>query len=144
VRIVRGPLEGALKKAMGGIPHLQGPVSLVVVDDPTIKGLNRKLLGRNRATDVLAYELGRGEGPWGEVIASAQTAKKQAENRKVPIWTELLLYLLHGMLHLAGHDDLADEGFRRMHMAERKLLKRAALDENVIKRLVPDSMVFLR
>lgn len=144
VRVQTSKIETALRKAGGGIRALKGLVSLVIIDDRTIRRLNRRSLGRDRATDVLAYELGPGEGPWGEVVASAETASRQARKRGVPLWTELTLYLLHGTLHLAGYDDRDDDGFRGMHLAERKLLKRAGLADAVIRRLVPDSMVFVR
>jgi len=137
-------IEKALRRAVSGIDGLGGAVSLVIVDDRTIRRLNRMMLNRDRVTDVLAYELGGGEGPWGEVVASAETARRQARRRNVPIWTELLLYLLHGMLHLAGYEDADADDFREMHMAERGLLERAGLTDIVVRRLVPDSMVFVR
>ena len=93
---------------------------------------------------MLAFSLGEGEGPTGEVIVSADTAKREARRRFVPIWRELLLYCLHGLLHLAGHDDQDAQSYARMHEAERALLARAGLDAATVKRLVPDSMLLWR
>jgi len=133
--------DEALRRALPTIRGLAGEISFVILDDPAMRNLNRRYLGRNRATDVLAFDLGPGGGPSAEVLVSADTARRQAMRRRVPVWMELVLYLLHGALHLAGYDDEEDGDFRRMRVAERRLLARIGIDRAIVKRLVPDAMV---
>jgi probable rRNA maturation factor len=65
--------------------------------------LNRRFTGREGSTDVLAFPLR--EGPYlGEVIISAAACRRQAGERGVAFERELALLVVHGVLHLAGHD----------------------------------------
>ena len=102
-------------------------VSVVLVDDPTICDLNRRFLKHNRTTDVMAFpgdgESADGRRPFlGEVVVSADTAAREAKARKRPAQTELLLYTVHGVLHLLGFDDQTVCEAERMHARERELL----------------------
>lgn len=88
----------------------------MIVDDPTIRELNRQYLGCDRTTDVIAFS---GEGDLlGEIACSADTASRQAHARGVPLIDELRLLAVHGLLHLAGHDDLSLPKWRKMKKAE--------------------------
>jgi probable rRNA maturation factor len=86
-------------------------LSVLITDDPEIKKLNRYYRKRNRATDVLSFvQLGKkSKDPkepllLGDVVISAQTAKRQAKERKHSIEKELVFLLIHGILHLFGYD----------------------------------------
>jgi probable rRNA maturation factor len=84
----------------------QAEISLAVVDDAAIRRVNRQYLGHDRATDVISFLLERGaDALVGEVIASAETAHRVAPRYGWPAREELLLYVVHGTLHLVGHDD---------------------------------------
>jgi probable rRNA maturation factor len=96
-------------------------VSLAVVDDPTIHELNRRYLGHDYPTDVLSFLLSddgarRLEG---EVVVSADTAARSAEQFGWTAGDELLLYVIHGTLHLAGYDDQSPDDLARMRDRER-------------------------
>ena len=106
-----------------------------------MRRLNRRFTGRGGSTDVLAFPLGDGPGDCGEIVVSAEVARREAARRSVSVWAELLLYCLHGLLHLEGYDDHDRARCRRMRLAERNLLVRAGLDRTVVQRLVPDSML---
>ena len=76
-------------------------------------------------TDVLTFAIDhdpRGKVTAGEVIICVAEAKRQAQLRKTAVRNELLLYALHGMLHLCGFDDRTEGGYRRMHRAEDRIL----------------------
>ncbi len=97
-----------------------------MVDDGQISRLNRRYLGAERPTDVLAFNLD-GPGPsrlLGEVIISADTAARQAARLGVAVALEMDLLLVHGLLHLVGYDDQDPVEARLMHELEREILSR--------------------
>jgi len=78
-------------------------------------------------TDVLTFPLdvdARGRPVSGEVVVCLPEARRQARNRKVPVEQELLLYALHGLLHLCGYDDRTGRAYRAMHRTEDQILTR--------------------
>lgn len=83
-------------------------VNLVIVDDRRIRELNRDYRGRDRSTDVLAFNLDEADDPdgtFGEVYVSAQTAERQAREYGCTFTLELLRLAAHGWLHLLGYRD---------------------------------------
>lgn len=99
-------------------------LDVTVVDDATIRDLNRRCLEHDWATDVIAFELdGPGEGADGMIVASAETALREAAVRGHTAAGELLLYCVHGALHLMGYDDHEPEDRRRMHERQRGILR---------------------
>jgi len=100
-----------------------GELSIALVDDPTIHHLNRHYLDHDYPTDVLSFVL-ESEGPHldGEVIVSADTAIRSAAKYGWTAEDELLLYLIHGTLHLVGYDDRTPEDHAKMRDQERRYL----------------------
>jgi probable rRNA maturation factor len=94
-----------------------GRLSLAVVSDATMRRVNREFHDCDEPTDVLAFALGAGgrDGFDAEVIVSLDTARREAAAHGVEPASELLLYVVHGVLHLMGHDDHALADARRMH-----------------------------
>jgi len=78
-----------------------GELSIVLVGNPEIRQLNRRFLGRNRATDVMAFPMS-GE-LLGEVCVCRDQARIQARQHGVRLRSELLRLVLHGFLHLLGN-----------------------------------------
>ena len=104
-----------------------GSVSVAIVDDDAIRRLHRKYLNIDEPTDVLSFVLERRpEYVEGEVVASAQTARSAAGEYDWSPQDELLLYVIHGVLHLVGYDDVADDDRQRMRSRERYYLDKAA------------------
>ena len=97
---------------------------MLVVDDLAIKRLNRLHRGVDRRTDVLAFPLETpGPSPLvGQIVISAQTARRQARQVDVSLATELDLLVTHGVLHLVGYDDRDPVEARLMHERERQIL----------------------
>ena len=98
---------------------------LMVVDDREIRRLNRRFLGKNRPTDVLAFGVDveeEGRAPLlGEIVISWETARRQARRLGHSLEEELSLLTIHGLLHLVGYDDSDPTESRLMHERERSL-----------------------
>ena len=106
----------------------EGRISLAIVDDPTIRRLHRQYLGQDEATDVLSFTLERFAAALeGEVIASAETARRAARRFGWSPADELLLYVIHGTLHLVGQGDDSPAARARMRARERHYLAQFGL-----------------
>ncbi len=87
-------------------------LSIALVNDETIRELNRNYRNKDRPTDVLAFAMREGEAipahgeteMLGDVIISVETARRQAAKRQRPLLDELTMLLAHGLLHLIGYD----------------------------------------
>jgi probable rRNA maturation factor len=98
-------------------------LSITVLGDAEIRRLNRRFLAHDWPTDVLSFDLSDpGEPLSGEVIVSAERAARVAKRRQADAQAELLLYVVHGLLHLCGYDDLSPDKARRMHRRENEIL----------------------
>ena len=100
-------------------------LSLALVGDRRMADLHRRFMGVAGPTDVLTFPLeedGRGRVTAGEVVVCVPEARRQAKARGVSVERELLLYALHGMLHLCGYDDRTDASFAAMHRKEDRIL----------------------
>jgi probable rRNA maturation factor len=98
-----------------------GEISVLFVDDPSIRDLNRDYRGIDKPTDVLSFAQ---DDPLilGDIVVSVETAQRQASASSWPIDSELSLLLLHGLLHLVGRDDETDAGAAAMENETRSLL----------------------
>lgn len=102
-------------------------ISVAIIDDPTMHQLNREHLNHDYPTDVLSFVLDRSESSLdGEVIVSADTAIARATEFCLPPEDELLLYVIHGTLHLVGYDD--KEASKRALMRQQELHYLAKFD----------------
>jgi probable rRNA maturation factor len=104
-----------------------GDLSLVLVDDREMGRLHGAFSGDPAPTDVLAFPLDGprppGSGfPAAEVVLSVETAVREARARRLRPRTEVLLYAVHGILHLRGEDDHDPVRARRMDRRTLRLL----------------------
>jgi probable rRNA maturation factor len=102
-------------------------MSLVLVGDAMMSRLHKEYMNIAGPTDVLTFPVdqnNRGQTVSGEVVVCVPEARRQAKARGTPLASEVLLYSLHGMLHLCGFDDRTERDFRRMHRTEDKILTR--------------------
>ncbi|MCK4660511.1 MAG: rRNA maturation RNase YbeY [Phycisphaerae bacterium] len=100
-------------------------IGVAVVDDVQIAAVNRQYLGHHGPTDVISFDLSEDEDDApleGEIIISWETAARQAAERDHSIEAEALLYTVHGVLHLIGYDDQADDDSATMHAEEDRIL----------------------
>ncbi len=119
--------EGRLKKAVRAVlkdaGYENGEISIAIVGGAEMLALNRKYLNHDYPTDVLSFVLDEEEGRLdGEIIASSDYALIEAEIYNWTAEDEILLYVIHGSLHLVGHDDLEPARKQKMRGAERHYL----------------------
>ncbi len=106
-------------------------ISLAIVDDPTIHQLNAQFLEHDYETDVLSFVFDRDESSGlleGEVIVSADTAHRLAQEYGIPYQDELLLYVIHGTLHLVGMDDKNEAACEKMRSAEQEYMQQSGAE----------------
>jgi len=106
--------------ALAAAAEYEGELSVAVVDDAAIHEVNRRFLGHDWPTDVIAFPLDEGSG---EVVVSAERALGEAKERFVEPMAALLLYVVHGILHLLGPDDRESDDAERMHELSLNLLR---------------------
>lgn len=122
-------LQAAVERVLRGERIESGLVSLALVDDATIRQLNGRYLAHDYATDVLSFLLDDEPTQWeGEVIVSVETAARNSLRYGLPLMQELLLYVIHGTLHLTGHDDADEAGRQQMRMLEARYLAQLGFD----------------
>ena len=90
-----------------------------------ISGLNQRFFNKKKATDVIAFPLGDNLDPdyLGEVVVSVETAVAECAKYNL-IWEEeLILYLIHGILHLLGFSDATKKKREVMGKKQNEILK---------------------
>ncbi|MEW6249388.1 MAG: rRNA maturation RNase YbeY [Planctomycetota bacterium] len=139
-----GILARAARHAARAEGFRGGQLSIVVVGAARMATLHARYLHRDGPTDVLTFDLGtdRRQGRLeAEIIVCADAAisaaraapprRGRAETSPAAgarrVRAELALYVVHGVLHLAGYADHAPADFRRMHAREDELLEQLGL-----------------
>lgn len=101
-----------------------GEVNVSFISDRKIKSLNRLYHGRDFSTDVLAFDLSNDNKELvADIYISADTAVSNSKIFSTDPQTELYLYVIHGMLHLAGYDDHRPRETKLMRKKEKAYLK---------------------
>jgi probable rRNA maturation factor len=93
-------------------------ITVLIVSDRRMAELHNEFCGLNGPTDVLTFR-------HGEIVISAETAARQARTFHSNLMAEIRLYLLHGLLHLRGFNDVASHERKQMHRLQKKLLATA-------------------
>ncbi len=124
----REALEHDAQRLLDHLGEAASLLSLVVGDDAFIRPLNRDYRGKDSATDVLSFPQREGEGAraddpvLGDLVISLETAARQAAELDHSVSHELRVLLVHGLLHLLGHDHIEAQEAARMQAAEAELL----------------------
>jgi len=130
-RVDVGRLRARARALLAVVGHGRSELSIALVDDGEMRTLNRTWRGRDRPTDVLSFSLLEGEGRrhrgalLGDVVISVETAAAQAAARHRSLDDEVLRLLIHGLLHVLGHDHERDDEARRMEAEQRRLWRAA-------------------
>ena len=85
-----------------------GEFSITLLGDQEMEKLNTRYLGRNVTTDVLAFSMGTDELALGDVYVCVDQASRQAKEHEIPLDEELVRLVVHGALHVLGHDHPED------------------------------------
>lgn len=118
-------IERAIRWALAETLYDEATISVAIVDDETIHELNRQFLAHDYPTDVLSFTLEDSPPQLeGEIVVSVDTAEQNGREAGWSAADELLLYVIHGTLHLAGFLDKSPEDFAEMRAAEAAVLDR--------------------
>jgi probable rRNA maturation factor len=152
MRLNRQRLVALARSVLAAEQVASAEISVAIVDDAEIHEINRRFLGHDYPTDVISFLLdsvrrpsrsnaakktttrprktsaprneirGAGKSLDGEIIISAESAARTAAELRCPPIHELSLYLVHGLLHLCGYDDLTAGERRTMRAREAEVL----------------------
>ncbi len=102
-------------------------VDISFVDDERMVGVNSRFLNSEAKTDVISFDLtDEGEpGRYFDLIINTDRARREAEKRGHSFMSETALYVLHGLLHQLGFDDLEPAEAEKMHEKEDEILQSA-------------------
>ncbi len=95
-------------------------VSLSIVSAGVMAEVHQDFLGIDGPTDVITF-------PYGEIVICAEVAAENARNYSVSAQDEVMLYAIHGLLHLHGYDDTSPDSARRMRSRQANILKEAQI-----------------
>ena len=99
-------------------------LSIAFVDNDEIKKLNKRYFSSNEITDVIAFPLNNHKSALnGEIVVSVETAVDTAAKENIDIEAEVILYVVHGLLHLLGYRDGNRKDAEIMHDKESSILK---------------------
>ncbi len=130
-------IEAAVRAALAH-QHAEGDLSLVLTDDAQLHQLNRDYLRADAPTDVLSFPASEtdpetGARYLGDILISIPRAQAQARSAKHPLESEVQLLVVHGVLHLLGHDHADEEDKARMWKAQSEILESIGLSGIVIR-----------
>ncbi len=136
-------VEALQKAALATLAYHGAPpveVAIVVSDDESLQELNRRFRGLDAPTDVLAFP-NEARGPFvevagqprylGDVILSYPRAEEQAREAGHPVLAELLLLVVHGVLHLLGYEDETEPERSQMWAAQEAILNALGVQVNL-------------
>lgn len=96
-------------------------ISIAFVGDMLMSRLNDKYRGKNKPTDILSFN---GEGSdFGEIIINYAQIKRQTKKYSKSVKEELIFILVHGLLHLLGHEDESEKGRKEMEKIGERVCK---------------------
>ena len=136
------PLAGWLDVHLARIAEAEqihkGSVTIAVVDDSRMAQLNGQYKQRSETTDVLAFDLRNSPADpiEADLVICRDEAARQASARGHDIRLELLLYAVHGLLHVLGYDDSKSDAAAIMHEREDQLLTSVGLEPAYAGRLL--------
>ena len=126
-------LKRSVRAILADVGEPSAELGILFVGDQRMQGLNRRYRGKDRTTDVLAFAMREGSAPLvsrhkpamlGDVVIAVPEAARQAQQGRRSLDEELMVLLIHGILHLCGYDhEQSEKKARRMHRRERMILQ---------------------
>ncbi len=108
-----------------------GQISLLITDDGEMSRLHEEHTGISGTTDILTFDLRDEPLDDGvvevDIVLCLDEAVRQAASREHPLCNELLLYAIHGLLHVQGYDDHCPDDYRVMHCREDEILEQLGI-----------------
>ena len=126
-------IENMIGKIMGHLGCQNTEVSILLTRDKDIRLLNKEFRSIDQPTDVLSFPQNQDEDPsipgekfLGDIAVSLDTAKIQANEHGLALKEEIVLLLIHGILHLLGYDhEASEQEDQKMRSKTRELFKLA-------------------
>ncbi len=130
-RVARGVMRRVMRAIASEIKVLKPfKVSIAFVCAREIRRLNRVYRGKDQVTDVLSFDMDDEEF-LGEVLIDYEQAKRQAKEMKHTIGNEIIFLIVHGVLHLFGHDHERPLDRKRMFTIQTRILERLGVDSRI-------------
>lgn len=120
-------LRTHLAAAAALLPLAPSDLAVILIGDKIMSNLHVRFMKIAGPTDVMTFPIdfdASGRATAGEVYVCVPEARRQATRRGNREQDEVLLYALHGLLHLCGFDDTTAREFNRMHRKEDEILTR--------------------
>jgi probable rRNA maturation factor len=119
-------LERITSAALEELKIAKAELGIVLVGAKESASLNEKFLGHEGSTDVITFDYSEGAAKGqlhGEIFICVAEAEKQAKEFKTDWRSEVVRYVVHGILHLIGHDDLQPAARKKMKLVEGRLVR---------------------
>lgn len=114
-------LKGTAQKLLRAAGRPDSELSIVLTNDAAMRELNHRHRGKDKPTDVLSFPGSN------DVVISVETARRQAAGYDAPLQNEIYRLLIHGLLHLIGHDHHEPAERAAMEAEERRLASAIAM-----------------
>ncbi|MBN1907705.1 MAG: rRNA maturation RNase YbeY [Deltaproteobacteria bacterium] len=117
-----------MEKALKDLGCNDSELSILITGDEEIHKLNMGYLKRDKPTNVLSFPMNAGDqvvntGMLGDIVISADTAKREAFEMGITLRERACELLVHGLLHLMGYDhEISEKEEKRMQREEKRLL----------------------
>lgn len=102
-----------------GEPRLGGEIALLLADDAALRALNARFRGKDAPTNVLSFPSGEeAPGFLGDIAVAFETAAREADEKGIALADHAAHLIVHGLLHLVGHDHETAEEAEKMEALE--------------------------
>lgn len=109
-----------------GKKYARAEISITLTDDAEIHAINKQYRGIDKATNVLSFELGD-DILLGDIYISLDTVRREAAAQNIPFEDHVAHMVVHGVLHLTGHDHITDDQAAVMEAKEIKILEKMGI-----------------
>jgi probable rRNA maturation factor len=125
VKVSRKTLDALVRFVLAAEGMKPGRIDLAIVGEREIAASNRQYLNHAGSTDVISFDLSDclTPGLTAQIIVCAPMATRQAKYHGLTARQELMLYIIHGLLHVTGYDDLSVRQHAKMAARQDELLK---------------------
>ncbi len=124
---IEDAVRRAARAALRAVGCNRGCLEIAFVGDAVMRRLHKRWLGKDGTTDAISFDLREHAAAGivdGQLVVCCSVARRRARQRGQDWHGELLLYVVHGCLHLGGLDDHSADAAAHMHTLEDRVLGR--------------------